>query len=268
MSLAVNVRGLDGLTLISPIDAAFDDIARPMLGRIADLGLQLKPFLVILANDTTQTLVAFSITWRVAHKSGRSTTSRNLASFPHVVTGDALISPHPPGVAPGARRLEANGVVIHGWGDLDEYFDQFLPQFVKEKDQTLANAVTLQIDLDAAVFDDGTLIGPDEESWVADNFGEYVRAKQEWYRGIIDALDAGQTVGEAFSPIEQFSNEISRQLQSGRPPNQDNPLAMWKQQAAADVRRWQRKYSEDEIPQLLKQHIRLEPFVIRPRDTN
>ncbi|HKE85522.1 MAG TPA: hypothetical protein VKB50_17290 [Vicinamibacterales bacterium] len=138
MAPAIHVRSLDGLALVSPIDPAFDDLATQLLGRIATLGLQLKPFLVILRNETSQTVVSYSITWRVTHTSGKVSTFRNLASFPHVVCGGAFISPHPPGVPPGSHRIEANGIVIHGWGNLDEYFDQFLPQFVDQKDRTLA----------------------------------------------------------------------------------------------------------------------------------
>lgn len=180
MALVIHVRGLDGLSLVSPVDPAFDDLATPLLGRIATLGLQLKPFLVILRNETTETVASYSMTWRVTHISGQVSTFRNLASFPHVVCGGAFISPHPPGVAPGSPRLEANGIVIHGWGNLDEYYDQFLPQFVNDKNRTLARAVDLQIELDAAIFGDGSLVGPDEGSFVAENFGEYVRATQDW----------------------------------------------------------------------------------------
>src|SRR5262245_19308254 len=97
MAPAIHVRSLDGLALVSPIDPAFDDLATQLLGRIATLGLQLKPFLVILRNETSQTVVSYSITWRVTHTSGKVSTFR-----------------------------------------LDEYFDQFLPQFVDQKDRTLA----------------------------------------------------------------------------------------------------------------------------------
>jgi len=123
----------------------------------------------------------------------------------------------------------------------------------------------LQIELDAAIFDDGSLIGPDEQNVVAENFGEYVRVTQDWYQGVIDALHAGRSVEEAFSAIEQFLAEIVRHLRSGRPPGRENPLERWKHQAAADVARWRRKYPEPEIPKLLDQHIRLEPFVIHRR---
>ena len=43
----------------------------------------------------------------------------------------------------GQRRIEAYGLVIHGWSQWDQYFDQFLGQFVEQKEALLANAVDL-----------------------------------------------------------------------------------------------------------------------------
>jgi hypothetical protein len=264
--LRIRVQGLEGLTLISPNEPTFDELVRPILGRVADIGLQLKPLLVVLANESPKTVVAFSITWRVIYRSGQTSTFRNLASFPDVVCGDLLVSRHPPGVPPGTLRVEANGLVIHTWSQTDEYSDQFLPQFVDEKDRTLANAVDLSIELGAAIFDDGTLIGPDEGSWVRDNFSQYVTAKKDWYRGIIAALDEGRTVAEAYEPLDEFTAARIDLVRSGRLRLLEDRDA-WKQQAAADVHSWRTKYSEAEIPRLLKENIRLEPFVIHRRDT-
>ena len=69
--------------------------------------------------------------------------------------------------------------MIQGWGDLDEYYDQFLPQFVVAKDQILADAVDLRIELNAAIFSDGTLVGPDDESWLSDLFAHVRAGKAE-----------------------------------------------------------------------------------------
>lgn len=52
----------------------------------------------------------------------------------------------------------------HRWGYLDEYYDQFLGQFVDQKDALLVDAVDLHIELNAVIFADGTLVRPDDES--------------------------------------------------------------------------------------------------------
>ena len=68
MSLPVHVHGLDGVRLVSPTEPGFDNLAGPMIGRIADRALKLKPLLVIVTNDSTQTVVAFSHQWTVRHQ--------------------------------------------------------------------------------------------------------------------------------------------------------------------------------------------------------
>jgi len=265
MAVPIHVHGLDGLTLLSPTDPTFDEIATPLLGRVATLALRLKPFIVIVSNVSQQTVVSFSKTWRVTHASGQTTTFRDHASFPHVVCGDALISHDLPGLAPGASRIEALGVVIHGWKDQDPYFDQFLPQFVDHNEQLMTNATDLRIELNAAIFEDGTLVGPDDDSWLRETFSAHVEGKQFWYRGIIEALDAGRSVDEAFEPVDRFLNDWTSRLRAGEHPSFDDPRVMGKREAAGDAKRWRRRVSDEEVPRLLRESIRLDPFVIRPR---
>jgi len=160
MALSIRVDGLDadGVELLSPTRPEFDEFARPLLGeRIADLGLRLKPMLVIVSNENVRTVVSLSLVWRVTHRSGQTTRFWGHTSFPDVICGDLVLSQHPAGLETGQRRIEANGLVIHRWGYLDEYYDQFLGQFVDQKDTLLAHAVDLHIELNAVIFADGTL---------------------------------------------------------------------------------------------------------------
>jgi hypothetical protein len=41
---------------------------------------------------------------------------------------------------------------------------------------------------------------------------------------------------------------------------------MWRQQAAADATRWHWRYVDEDIPSLMKQAIRFDPFTIRRRE--
>ena len=266
MALALRVDGLDAerVRLISPASPDFDDLARPLMGeRIGHVGLQLKPMLVIVSNDSPQTIVSLSVVWRITHKGGRTSRFWCHTSFPETVCGDVLISHHPEAIGSGQRHLEAKGLVIHGYGYGDEYYDQFLEQFVDEKNAELADAVELHIALNAVIFADGTLVGADDESKLLDLFSTYVRAKQEWYRGIIKALDAGQPVEEAFGAIRAFLDEQTRERRAGTMRSHvRDPRGRWRQQAAAEAARWRRKCKDEEIPQLLKAAIRLESFMI------
>jgi hypothetical protein len=265
MALSIRIKGLDasGVELLSPTAPEFDELARPLLGeRIADVGLTLKPMLVIVSNDSVQTVVSLSLVWRVTHRDGRTSRHWGHTSFPHVVCGDLLVSHEPAGLESGQRRIEANGLVIHRWGCLDEYYDQFLGQFIDQKDALLADAVELHIELNAVIFADGTLIGPDDQSALTDLFSTYVQAKQRWYRGIIEALDAGQTVAESFAPVERFLADSTNQPHAGQFTG-EKPGDLWTHQAAAEARSWRRRYPDEDIPALLKQAIRLDPFIIR-----
>ena len=265
MALSIRVTGLDafGVKLLSPTQPEFDEFARPLLGeRIADVGLRLKPMLVIVSNENVRTVVSLSLVWRVTHRDGRTTQFWGHTSFPEVICGDILLSHNPVGLETGQRRIEANGLVIHGWGYGDEYYDQFLGQFVDEKDTLLAHAVDLHIELNAVIFADGTLVGPDDQSALTDLFSTYVQAKQDWYRSIIAALDAGQSVAESFAPVERFLADATNRMRAGNQVMREKSADLWKRQAAADARRWRRRYADGDIRRLLKQEIRLDPFTI------
>jgi len=204
-----------------------------------------------------------SLVWRVTHRDGRTTQFWGHTSFPEVICGDVLLSHHPAGLETGQRRIEANGLVIHGWGYGDEYYDQFLGQFVDQKDTLLAHAVELHIELNAVIFADGTLIGPDDQSALTDLFSTYVQAKQDGYRGIIAALDAGQSGAESFAPVERFLADATNRMRARNQVVREKPADLWTHQAAADAGRWRRRYADGDIAPLLKQVIRLDPFTIR-----
>jgi hypothetical protein len=266
----VRVRGLDDhrVRLISPESPGFDVLAGPLMHeRVAPVGLQLKPMLAIVANDSPQTIVSVAIVWRITHAEGRTSRCWGHFSFPETVVGDALIRRGADAIWPGRHYLAANSLVIHGYGNVDPYYDQFLGQFVDEKNAMLADATTLDIEINAVIFADGTLIGPDDNGMLAELFSLCVREKQNWYRGIIEALDQGASVDEAFAALRVYQEEQARhdrQMPSyfSEP---DRRHEIWRMQGAADAWSWRLKFSDDQIPALLKPAIRLEPFAVRRR---
>jgi hypothetical protein len=266
MALSIHVSDFkaDGITLTPPTHDDFDALARPLIGRAAEIGLQLKPLLFIVSNESERTVVAYSRTWSVRHEDGRTYTERGQTSFPEYVCGDVLISNNPQALPPGGRRVESAHVVIHGYGGSDPYYDQFLHQFVIQNERMFADATELRIDLDAVIFADGQIVRRGEDGWLTDLFSDYLSAKQDWYRQILDRLDAGHSVDEAFSPIRAFQEEQKQQRRAGGRFTREG-LQVLKTQAAGDAARWRRKFNDDELPALLKQSIRLEPFVIRRR---
>jgi len=263
MALSIHVSDFkaDGIKVIPATADDFDALARPLIGRVADIGLQLKPLLFVVSNESEQTVVAYSKLWTIRHQGGRTTTVRSHTSFPDYVCGDVL-SWNPQALPPGGRRVETAHLVIQGYAESEPYYDQFLPQFVIQKERMLADATELHIELDAAIFEGAQLIGPDPDGWLSGLFSEYVSAKQDWYRLILDRLDAGGSVDDAFAPIRAFQEERNRQVRAGGRFTREE-TQLWKTQAAAEAIRWRRRFSDDELPALLKESIRLEPFVIR-----
>ena len=193
MTLVITTTGLDGegVTLLPPTAPEFDSVARPLIGeRVADLALRLKPMLVVVSNRSEKPIVSFSVVWHVRYPSGQTTRCWGHASFPKAVCGDALAAGERARTA-GDDWVHAREVVIHGWGDHDSYYDQFLGQFVDQEKTLVASASELRIELNAVIFADGELVGPDDEAQLAGLFGVYVGAKQAWYRQIVDVLRRG-----------------------------------------------------------------------------
>ena len=128
MDLPIRVKAFDehGITLVPPTSADFDALARPLIGRVADIGLKLKPMLMIVSNESPHTIVSYSKTWTVRHADGRTTVLRSHASFPETVCGDILIARDPEAFAPGAKRVETASMVIQAYAQDNPYYDQFL----------------------------------------------------------------------------------------------------------------------------------------------
>jgi hypothetical protein len=91
---------------------------------------------------------------------------------------------------------------------------------------------------------------------------EYVAQRQAWYQESLSRLESGATVEDAWAPIRAFQEQRAVQMRSGRRlDHEEKPL--WKTQAAGDAQRWRRRFTDTELPHLIKSSIRLEPFVVR-----
>jgi len=270
MIISVRVPDSPDVSLIPPTDSRFDELARPLIGEpMADLALKLKPLLAIVENRSPLTIVSASIMWRVRYGDGRHGSYWGHMSEPEIICGDTItIRGTRQAIGPGGRSIHANGILIQGYTDDSAQGADILRQFAAEKDRILRNAVELQIDLNAVIFEDGTLIGPDDDAKLAAMFSAYVEEKQRWYRLIIDALDAGQSVDDAYAPVREYQAEQIRRMKAGeRDPIEiaRDHRRLWRQQAAAEAMSWRRRFSDEELPSQLKRAIHLEPFMIRKR---
>jgi hypothetical protein len=254
MTIPVTLSDLtgDGVRLISPLNPDFDRIARPLIGRRADQLLGLKPLLVLIANDTRKTVAAASVIFQVARPVGGVVVWTNVA-FPDVIVGD-IGSDKRRGVRPKESIVVAHSVAVEAFDgpEPEEWFRGVIAEFVRERDEQLKDAQTVAIGLDAVIFDDGTLIGPDEDARLATLFSGRVSAYQEWLRTIADGLAAGQSVEAAYSPILKFQDDVRARRGRLRGLTADDIEAeAEKTNAAADVVRWRRRVGDAQLPKLL-----------------
>jgi len=254
MTIPVTLSDLkgDGVRLVSPLDSDFDRFARPLIGRRADQLFGLKPLLVLIANDTQKTVAAASVIFRVAKSIGGLVAWTNVA-FPDVIVGD-IGSSKRLGVRPMQSAVVAQDVAVEDFDgpEPEEWYRSVIAEFVRQRDEHLKDAQSVTIELDAVIFDDGTLIGPDQDGKLATLFRQRVTAYQQWLRTIADGLAAGQSVEAAFSPVLKFQDEVRARRGSLRGFDSAGMQAeVEKTNAAADVVKWRRRVGDAELPRIL-----------------
>lgn len=104
----------------------------------------------------------------------------------------------------------------------------------------------------------GLLVGPDGFNLDQD-FTAYLGAKQRLFRQVVSDLDSGCTVEEALEP--------AKSLAAQRPFRGRDRSAMHGVMAAQEILALRRRIGDSAVPELFKQVIRKEAFVIRRSQT-
>lgn len=237
-----------GVELLSPADPAFDLHARPLFtGNLAEL-LKIKPFLTLITNTTANTIVAFTLEWMTSSAGGDSV-EYSQHKYP-----DALAACPVRGneIRPGEQRLVPKSIELNAglWGD-DPTETFYLEQFSAWASEQ-EHVESLGIALDAVLFEDGSLLGPDKAD-IAAHFSAYFEAKQRLYKEIVTALDSGRSLEEALRPVGV--------LLANR-PTFGEPLSIYPRLAAQDVNRWKEEFGLDSAG-LFRQAIRSSPFLMK-----
>jgi hypothetical protein len=222
--------------------------------------LGLKPLLAAITNDTSKTIAAASVVFRVKRPVGGFDGWTNIA-FPEVVIGD-LRSGDRLGVRPGESTVVAQSLAVeHLDGpEPEDWYRSIIDGFLLDRDELLAGAEQVAIELDAVIFDDGTIIGPDRDNKLASLFTERVAAYQHWLQLVADGLAKGQSVEAAFQPIRTFQEEVRAAMGKidRRPPTMTE---VNRTNAAADVMKWRRAIGDGQMPTRLAR-LRLSPFKV------
>lgn len=262
MSCQIQIKGADteGVILISPESPDFDARVRSLLPKGAPVAFELKPCLAIVSNESARLVVAWSVTFWFTFSSGESSRHSTQFKYPDAVAG---IAEHPRDhdaavdagvdlrarlrsreIRPGEQRIVGPGFEL--WPDEDvvtwrDFYLGMTEDCANPKDLT-----ALQIELDAIIFDDGLLVGPDH-SGLAEHFAEYLAAKQDVYRRLVQKFDAGGVQDDVFASLR---DTIARRS--------ENPIAS---EAAAEAIGMRHSIMRDVFQQVLRR----EPFTIRRR---
>jgi hypothetical protein len=257
MSLSIHAAswGTEGITLTSPDDQEFDSLIRSLFkGNLEEL-LRSKPFLVIVSNHSARTIVAYTMEWTVEQNTTQVTLCQY--KYPDAVGGAVQLRGNE--IRSAEQKIVANGIEIYcgRWGT--EPIDECYLRQLADWSGRFVGA-DIRVTLDAVIFEDGELIGPDK-SHLGEHFAAYVNAKQDVYRSLVQGLDSGQSMGEAFRPIDEMIAAAR-----ANPGLIENPLAIWPRQAAGEALGWRKRYGDVHLPSILRRALRKEPFVIYRRD--
>ena len=257
--MIVNDLSDAGIILISPEDPKFDfEVSQIVPAQVAGVALALKPFVVIVANGSQRTIVAYSIVWRMTKKNGRKSTIILPFKYPDTLAGGAdsgAVSfnnqENGPVPSEGKRLVSTEIQIDSSWED-QFYLDQ-LRSFARDLKQEYAEVDQIEITLDAAIFSDGSRLGPNQSS-LDQEFMTYFESKQNLFRQIASDLDSGKSVDEAFAPLTILAaNHVSPRDRPG----------FYKMLAAQEINALRRRIGDTQVRDTVRSVIRKEPFVIR-----
>ena len=185
MNLRFNVKDLQGLKIISPLDPSFDGLVASYLKGEERPDLEdLKPFSVLVQNTSAKSVVAYVLKWELVRTDGRSITNFTAYAQPGVLMGNLSTNPQADAghiIKPGRMRLfswdspldpggdSAFGVRVGGSanpppagiGTKKEASSKVLSELKSQ----LIQATSITVSLDGAFFEDGTFLGANSSGY-------------------------------------------------------------------------------------------------------
>jgi hypothetical protein len=279
------VRGFesDGVNVISPLAPDFDSRADALAPPgFADVVREAKPYVVIVANNSSRRIVGLTLS--SSNAEGRATPQALGWTFPEPAEQNQLfIAPDAAGATGvdfgdrSERGIPSGGQRLMGIGfEIPERKIQFGPQpepgwdderiwnwcisatrdFISRIKSQDPDTEGIRVRLDAVIFEDGSLIGPDAGDFLRASLERHIKAKQDLYRRIVERMDAGVSIDEA-GPAEP-AMEL-RDVGEGLSTVHDMHAHS---EAVNTVRALRKAYGDTKIRDVLEQAILKEPFVV------
>jgi len=253
------VIGLDdaGVRLIPSWAPDFDQRVRSFVRHGADLALRCKPDLAILVNESPHAIVAYADLF--LGLDGRHTV---LHRYPEAAAGDGRtqVFPRKQGVRPGEQRLVNRTFELDPEAEDNSWLENICGPGAGSQ---MLPARTIR--LDAVIFEDGTLVGPNE-SRIDEHFAAHVGAQQDGFRLIVERVIAGDTLEDALKVLRAWQPDMDSRRGPGGPRegDQESYRTFYRYLVAGEINWWRSFYRND--PQqtyaLFKNAIRAEPFRI------
>jgi hypothetical protein len=228
-SVKLNVRDLPehGLRLIPPTDAKYPNevtkFAFPQDMKQKRLIEATTPFSVILSNQSGRELVAYRVRWDSIGPDGTLTTHVSTYGEPGKLmgmtsnTGDSLV----PGVAiPGessryvsivctAGEAQTGGITVGMGGGRDLNNISQVAQKASEHDTALIDqlgaellrAESMTVTLDAAIFNDGSFVGPDSLGYF-DQMQSLIKAKRDLLEAALSGAQDDRAMNRVYKDLE------------------------------------------------------------------
>lgn len=249
MVVKITTPDVGGVKLSSPEAPGFDEQIEMIYGENAPLVAELEPCLVMLSNESSYKVVAYTTMTAVPRK-------RNSCHFryPDAARPNPFL-PRGREIFPGERRV----IALCGW-EIDpalEDFEFYARQMIRiQKDQfsrsPYSSVDAVDVGLDAVIFDNGLMMGPDTTGSVA-NLLACLEAKRELAKTLLDSPNPAE---RARSISEETRDSLHK-----RAPGNLEPL--WRRLAIEDANRLLWRSDEATFIDAMKETLGQEPFVIR-----
>jgi hypothetical protein len=252
--VVVDSAPLEGVEIIVPGDARFDQEARRIVGAKLDLVKTLSPLLMLIKNNSQHTIVAYSPEWDLK-RGAKEIPWVALRTFPMAISGPECDFPHDRPIRPGERRLEGMNSEVGNQPD-DASTD------AKYQAEDLAGVTAVKAHLDAVIFDDGTLIGPDRNN-LPEKFVPDVEDHQSLYRSILASLQAGEPAEKLYDSLEaKRRQEFVESTKGNSLPRRGPDLMMEKLIAEQDVLGSWRNHGNSDSLEHFSRCLRTPPFAV------
>jgi|GEM_PF-2592204 len=263
--VVVDSSPLAGVEIIVPGDARFDQEARQIVGAKLDLVKTLSPLLMLIKNNSRHTIVAYSPEWDLK-RGAKEIPFVSLRTFPMAISGPECDVPPDRPIRPGEERLDREirpgEERLEGMNsDVGNHPDDASTE-AKYQTQDLAGVTAIKARLDAVVFDDGTLVGPDRHN-LSGTFIPYVEDHQSLYRSILTSLHAGESAEKLYDSLEQERRqEFDESTKRNSLPGPGPDLGMEKLIAAQDVLGAWHNHGNNDLFAYFSRCLRTPPFSI------